>query len=150
MALWDRGTLSPFKKRTVNLSNLFTGLRKLSLEGEHFFLEFFSLFFPFLPKSWIGFGVFLPREQRLVHAVISLLISVVVWEGLTRAVLCAGCSWPHVWFSEVLSKASTANVSGLVIFTHRSDCFCHRQCVRASEVNFEYPTGNGEQMPIWE
>lgn len=128
VALWDRGTLSPFKK-AVNLSNLFTGFRKLSLEGKRFFLEFF--FFPSLPKLQIGFWVF-SRDQRPVHAVINLLVSVVVWEGLTeKAVLYAVCGCPHAWFGEVVSKANTANVSGLVIFTHKATlcCFCHRQSV---------------------
>lgn len=116
------------KNRAVNLSNLFTGLRKLSLEEKKYFSRIFFFFCSSLPKLQKGFWAFFPGEQRLVHAVTSLLISVVVWEGLTQAVLCGGCSCPHVWFNEVLSKVSTANVSGLVIFTHRPGCFRHRQC----------------------
>lgn len=62
VALWDRGTLSSFKK-AVNLSNLFTGFRKLSLEGKRFFLEFF--FFPLPPQVANRFLGFFPGIKGL-------------------------------------------------------------------------------------
>lgn len=118
--------------------------RKLSLEGQS--LDFLSFFLPKMKR-----GIFFSREQRRVHAAISLLPFI----GGLGGVNIEGCvvCWPWlspraVWWSSI-AWPGLANISGLVIFTHwaRLGCIHHGQ--RGIGLQ-KCPTGRGERLPVGE